>query len=391
MCDTYLLKRYICLREFVLNYYKYFDTLNFVFNFNSIFHQIVKMTQAKLQNKKEHKNSWTKEQDEYIRNLVDPNDWNSIAEKANLLFPKSEKTPQEYNKRWQSLTDDIENRDPWSTREEVCVLIAHNLYKNKWSEMGSMLKGRSNNTIKNKFYSIFRRIKGKIQKSDYSYNNKLELLETYYIISIIEQYLANPSQCSRSKGKRGKDYIYSLIHNITYTEVMDYKEKINLLAKNEGSMKDLFDELSIEHKIDIVKQTKETKSQEQIIEEVKLPILDKNTINQEEDINMEIIEDSNKSDDIFNTQFKMPEQEQPLFSETDFAIPVPLFSPPTLSAGAAAAAERGIKAPCFNEGSFADVSSMTKEMMYEENIPQNNCIIDLQKWGYTEYQENQYL
>jgi len=134
------------------------------------------------------------------------------------------------------------SKDPWTEEEEFKMIVAHMKHKNKWSEMTDLIKGRNNNTIKNKFYSVFRRIKSKIQKGDYKYESNLELLETYYIISLIEHHLENPTQYPKAKGKRGKDFIYSLIHNLTLEIVRSYKERMHKL-KN-ANIEDLIQELN---------------------------------------------------------------------------------------------------------------------------------------------------
>eukprot|EP00826_Nyctotherus_ovalis_P002525 TRINITY_DN10507_c0_g1_i6.p1 TRINITY_DN10507_c0_g1~~TRINITY_DN10507_c0_g1_i6.p1 ORF type:complete len:254 (-),score=69.00 TRINITY_DN10507_c0_g1_i6:56-817(-) len=138
----------------------------------------------------------------------------------------------------------IGSKDPWTELEEFKMIVAHRKYKNRWSDMTDLLKGRSNNTIKNKFYSVFRKVKSKIQKADYSYDSKLELLEIHYIISLIEYHLEHPTPFPKAKGKRGKDFIYSLIHNLTQEAVADYKEKVQRLAKDEGSIEELINELT---------------------------------------------------------------------------------------------------------------------------------------------------
>jgi hypothetical protein len=134
------------------------------------------------------------------------------------------------------------SKDPWTEEEEFKMIVAHRKHKNKWSEMTDLIKGRNNNTIKNKFYSVFRKIKSKIQKADYKFESKLELLETYYIISLIEYHLENPTQYPKTKGKRGKDFIYSLIYNLTLEMVRNYKERMRNLQND--NVEDLVKELT---------------------------------------------------------------------------------------------------------------------------------------------------
>jgi hypothetical protein len=349
-------------------------------------------TQNKSSSKKNNKGGWSKDQDEYLLNLNETKDWNVVAEEANLLFPYFHKTPQEYCKRWQTLMNGAETKESWSAREEVDMLLAHHKYKNKWSEIGMLIKGRSNNTIKNKFYSIFRRIKGKIQKFDYTYCSKLELLEIYYIISLIEQYLANQSLNPKIKGKRGKDFIYSLIHNLSLKTVTEYKVQLQKLSKEGGDLDKLFKELSTEDKpfteepkpkIEILeKSSVEAKA---FVEEIKEQIVG-DMLYAKQYLSIELEEISvvkgncmiNKTEaEDYLCQFRVPEQDASLAIEMDFVSPKSLFSPLNLSAGPAAAAARAPNAACFNidvqnEG-FGDISFLAKKLSDERLKSQSSC------------------
>jgi len=301
-----------------------------------------------------------------------------VTEKANLLFPYSQKTPQEYCKRWQVLMNKIETKEPWSTREEVNMFLAHHKYKNKWSEIGRLIKGRSNNTIKNKFYSIFRRIKGKIQKSDYTYCSKLELLEIYYIISLIEQYIANQHLNPKTKGKRGKDFIYSLIHNVSLKSIAEYKAQIQRLSKEEGDLEELFKELLTDQTsfIEEFKPKIEVK-EKTFIEEIREHAVESEACTkQSSNIELEgfsamksnYMSNRNETED-YLCQFKVPEQDISLAIEMDFVSPKSLTSPLNLSAGPAAATARALNAACFNDDmqieSFGDISLLTGKLCDE--------------------------
>eukprot|EP00826_Nyctotherus_ovalis_P034689 TRINITY_DN2910_c0_g1_i2.p1 TRINITY_DN2910_c0_g1~~TRINITY_DN2910_c0_g1_i2.p1 ORF type:complete len:101 (-),score=24.82 TRINITY_DN2910_c0_g1_i2:22-324(-) len=70
----------------------------------------------------------------------------------------------------------------------------------------------------------------------------------YYILLLVEYYLKNPSENPRTKGKRGKDFIYSLVHNVSQQTVKSYKECVEEYAKHEGTMEELMLQLISEGK-----------------------------------------------------------------------------------------------------------------------------------------------
>lgn len=197
--------------------------------------------------KEEQKAEWTADQEAALMKLVPiqgTKDWARVADNFNVSFPQSQRTAKQCAAHWQEVQDNENAKKSWTEQDELAMLIAHKKHKNRWADVSEALNGRSNNTIKNKFYSVFRKIRGKILKGDCSYVSKLELLEIHYIIILIEQYLSNPAQTPKTKGKRGKDFIYSLIHSLTDKMVADYKAKIIELTKHEGTMDELFDKLA---------------------------------------------------------------------------------------------------------------------------------------------------
>eukprot|EP00826_Nyctotherus_ovalis_P038674 TRINITY_DN3637_c0_g1_i16.p1 TRINITY_DN3637_c0_g1~~TRINITY_DN3637_c0_g1_i16.p1 ORF type:complete len:306 (+),score=79.42 TRINITY_DN3637_c0_g1_i16:179-1096(+) len=249
------------------------------------------------------------------------------------------------------------SKDPWTEEEEFKMIVAHRKYKNKWSSMTGLLKGRNNNTIKNKFYSVFRKIKGKVLKDDFTFDSKLELLETHYIISLIEYHLEHPTQHPKAKGKRGKDFIYSLIHSLTEEMVQSYKERMKALVKGRGDVEQLVKELTAEFSDDNGARTQhQTPAFNSSLPENKVK-----SIHIE---NHAVSETSNNSYNIeieellLSTPFRLPYPEISPILELGHFTPGQLLSPLPLSAGPAEAAARATQAACF--GGFGDVSDAAR-------------------------------
>eukprot|EP00826_Nyctotherus_ovalis_P048691 TRINITY_DN5760_c0_g1_i3.p1 TRINITY_DN5760_c0_g1~~TRINITY_DN5760_c0_g1_i3.p1 ORF type:complete len:250 (+),score=71.07 TRINITY_DN5760_c0_g1_i3:237-986(+) len=107
------------------------------------------------------------------------------------------------------------------------MLMAHKKHKNKWLKIAKDFKGRSSNSIKNRFYSIFRGIKSKIKRMDLLYTSKLELFEGFYIISLIESYFERQVPAKGKKGRREEDFIFSLLKGLDRSEVKAYRTELS--------------------------------------------------------------------------------------------------------------------------------------------------------------------
>lgn len=245
-----------------------------------------------------------------------------------LSFPNSPEP-----EKCQIAMEDVGGKKPWNQEEELNMIVAHYKYKNKWSEISSVLKGRSNNTVKNRFYSIFRRIKGKILKGDCKYSSKLELLEIYYILSLIEHYLQHPTHNPKIKGKRGKDFIYSLVHNLNPQTVSNYKTQIQSFAKHEGNMQQLFN---------------------QLIATEKCAVALRNALAQEGGENSKEPETNKETEDEFLKLLRVADFEVFPGFEQDFKSSASVFSPSALSAGISTVIARAHQAACFKDLGFSD-------------------------------------
>ncbi len=190
---------------------------------------------------------WDKDDDRYLKTLVSIHgihDWSTISSNMNFTFPAKHRTSEDCKQRWYEHLDPSISKQPWSDQEELEMLIAHQKHQNKWSDVAQALSGRSNNTIKNRFYSIFRKVKNKIKRREFTYNSKLELLEIFYMISLMEHYLTHPQPLTEQKGKRGKDFIYSLLRSLKLEDVEKYKMDLQKQGGREIVLEELWLELA---------------------------------------------------------------------------------------------------------------------------------------------------
>eukprot|EP00826_Nyctotherus_ovalis_P039918 TRINITY_DN3876_c0_g1_i1.p1 TRINITY_DN3876_c0_g1~~TRINITY_DN3876_c0_g1_i1.p1 ORF type:complete len:295 (+),score=84.64 TRINITY_DN3876_c0_g1_i1:165-1049(+) len=138
-----------------------------------------------------------------------------------------------------------DSKKSWSLNDELEVLIVHNHCGNNWSAAAELLQGRNNNSIKNRFYSIFRKVVSKVKRMETKFSCQTELLEILYILMLMEQHISNPSPFIMKKGRRGKDFIYNLMKNIYTDNIEKYKAKLGRVLGREVALEKLWEEVAV--------------------------------------------------------------------------------------------------------------------------------------------------
>lgn len=124
-------------------------------------HQI-KCRWQKVVNPNLIKGSWTREEDEQIIAWVTTKGtgkWNKLASQLPGRIGK------QVRERWHNSLNPELRKTSFSYEEDQLIEALHNKFGNKWAKIAQMLPGRTDNAVKNRWYSTLQR-KAELKKND---------------------------------------------------------------------------------------------------------------------------------------------------------------------------------------------------------------------------------
>lgn len=116
--------------------------------------------------------NWTpevifKQEDEIIKNFVEVQGlkkWTKISKAINTQLGIEGRSGKQCRERWHNHLDPAVNKSDFSAEEENKIFELQEQLGNKWSEIAELMPGRTENAVKNCFYSAIRRNLRKFNK-----------------------------------------------------------------------------------------------------------------------------------------------------------------------------------------------------------------------------------
>ena len=94
-----------------------------------------------------------------------PKKWALISKSFRDQHQILNKSGKQCRERWNNNLSPAVTKDSWTYNEEKILFEKHKVFGNKWSEIAKFLKGRTDNSTKNHFYSIVRKNLRRYNKS----------------------------------------------------------------------------------------------------------------------------------------------------------------------------------------------------------------------------------
>ena len=155
------------------------------------------------------KGPWKSPEDQILLDWINkhgPRNWTKCAE---LIIGRTGKQCREH---WNnSLNSEIKKGD-WSAEEDLLIMVFYKKFEGSWKRMIPLFKSRTENSIKNRFFSQLRKIASKyIKKAKRVYSTKfgLETLLNYYDLGL-KQAKENFLNNSHMSEKELEGYIKSI-------------------------------------------------------------------------------------------------------------------------------------------------------------------------------------
>jgi hypothetical protein len=167
----------------------------------------------------EKRADWTEEHNEHLQQLVDKyhgRHWKAISKEMLVKFPETNLSDKKCREHWTGCINPDTCKEPLTDLEKLFLVIYHQVYHNKWSQIAKKIPSRDPGVLKNNFYSMLRTTLGKASMDITTDVSGMAFLKTIYICHLIFQMLKKPSSQCFKRGAIPK-HIYDLVSEMKIT------------------------------------------------------------------------------------------------------------------------------------------------------------------------------
>lgn len=126
-----------------------------------------------------NKGPWTDKEDQLLRNWIEKNGASNWTKCSEYIKGRTGKQCREH---WNNSLDPKLIKGQWTSEEDLLIMIFYEKYGGSWKKIIPIFEKRTENSIKNRFFSQLRKIASKNQRSkkkEYSYNLGLKDLKNF--------------------------------------------------------------------------------------------------------------------------------------------------------------------------------------------------------------------
>ena len=189
---------------------------------------------------KKVKGPWSLNEDKLLIKWVQENGAQNWAKCSEVIKGRNGKQCREH---WNNSLNNAIIKGDWSKREDLFIMVFYNKLDKSWKKMIPLFKSRTENSIKNRFYSQLRKIAAKYIKKDKKDMNskfKLNIIVNYHELGIEEAKKDYLNENPMNEGdydkfiKEVEDLIKNKDDNQRFIDIdsVEEKYKSNKIIKN---------------------------------------------------------------------------------------------------------------------------------------------------------------